>query len=73
MPSRGGTVMNPPQPNSRSRITLLACMLLIAAFAVILAATRNWGRGRWLFVLLVLAMGMLHRAIFTAARMGRGG
>lgn len=65
--------MNPPQSNSQSRITLLACMLFIAAFAVILAATRHWGRGRWLLVLLILAMGMLHRAIFTAARMGRGG
>ena len=48
----------------------LACMLVIAALGLLFAATRYWGPGRWMFLLLILAMGVLHRAVFTVARRG---
>jgi hypothetical protein len=65
--------MTEPRPTSSPRITLATCMLLIAAIGLLLAATRYWGRGRWLFVLLIVAMGALHRAVFAVARGSRIG
>ena len=40
----------------RRRITLLACMLLIAVLGLLFAVTRSWGKDEWLLALLVLTL-----------------
>ncbi len=46
----------PDSENKRRRITLFACMALIAVLSVLLAVTRSWGKDDWLFALLIFTM-----------------